>query len=113
MDEPVSDESIVAKNFKSSAFLLIANETVAVQIQELFNSLAGPTKDFRHNPGICLEEAACFVDDKNFNPCKDKFYLRLYTADGSDWKVTDLKTKLLDLTDPNECETAIKVEQYK
>jgi hypothetical protein len=110
MEERMHETHVVHKEFGMA--LLIVNDTVAIQIQQLFNALAGPTKDFRNNHEICLHEAICFVDDRNFNPLKDRnFYLRLYMVDGSEWKVTDLNTKLADLLNLKENEGVIKVKK--
>jgi hypothetical protein len=97
----------VTKDF--GMVVLIVNETKAVQIQQLFNALAGPRKNFRYNSDILIEEALCFLRHDDFKASKDEFYLVLYTKDGREWKVTDLSTKLTALLNPSDCETAVEV----
>jgi hypothetical protein len=103
------DDTPTYKGFGATMAVVFVNETVVVPIQELFNSLAGPTQDFRHNSEVTLKEALLFVDDSKM-PTTDCFCLLMYMADGSEWKVTDLlNTKLVDLLNPKECDTAIAV----
>jgi hypothetical protein len=115
MEEHMYEGSTMRNNFGTSATLLIVDDKVAVPLQELFNSLAGPTKDFRYNSDVSLKEALYFVDDSEFDPVTSdaNVYMRLYTVDvsASSWKITDfVNTKLLDLLNPKECATVIQCE---
>jgi hypothetical protein len=69
---------------------------------------------FRYNSDIQIEEALLYVHKwRESNRRFDKSYLRLWMADGTEWKIMDYSVKLTALLNPSGCKTAIQIEQLQ